>query len=57
MNNRNGGGSDPGRRLQPQAMETTMNRILTVTDLDDTLFLEFVDLDDLRAEGILPRTF
>lgn len=32
-----------------------MNRILEVTDQDDTLVLEFVDLDDLRAEGILPR--
>jgi hypothetical protein len=32
-----------------------MNRILEVTDLDDTLFLEFVDLDDLRNDGILPR--
>jgi hypothetical protein len=32
-----------------------MNRILEVTDENDTLILEFVDLDDLRAEGILPR--
>lgn len=32
-----------------------MNRILEVTDQDDTLILEFVDLDDLRNEGILPR--
>ena len=32
-----------------------MNRILEVTDQDDTLFLEFVDLDDLRNDGILPR--
>jgi hypothetical protein len=36
-------------------METTMNRILEVTDEDDTLILEFVDLDDLRREGILPK--
>jgi hypothetical protein len=36
-------------------METTMNRILEVTDEDDTLILEFVDLDDLRNEGILPQ--
>jgi hypothetical protein len=35
-------------------METTMNRILEVTE-DDTLILEFVDLDDLRNEGILPQ--
>jgi len=35
-------------------METTMNRILEVTDEDETLALEFVDLDDLRNEGILP---
>jgi hypothetical protein len=32
-----------------------MNRILQVTDEDESLVLEFVDLDDLRAEGILPR--
>jgi hypothetical protein len=32
-----------------------MNRILEVTDEDETLTLEFVDLDDLRNEGILPR--
>ena len=31
-----------------------MNRILEVTDLDDTLILEFVDLDDLRNERIIP---
>ncbi len=36
-------------------METLMNRILEVTDLDDTLVLEYVDLNDLRNEGILPR--
>ena len=32
-----------------------MNRILEVTDEDESLVLEFVDLDDLRSEGILPR--
>ena len=32
-----------------------MNRILEVTDDNDTLFLEYVDLDDLKNEGILPR--
>jgi len=32
-----------------------MNRILQVTDEDESLVLEFVDLDDLRNEGILPR--
>ena len=32
-----------------------MNRILEVTDEDETLILEFVDIEDLRAEGILPR--
>jgi hypothetical protein len=31
-----------------------MNRILEVTDEDDTLILEFVDLDDLKNDGILP---
>ena len=28
--------------------------ILQVTDEDETLVLEFLDLDDLRNEGILP---
>ena len=32
-----------------------MNRILQVTDEDESLVIEFVDLDDLRNEGILPR--
>lgn len=32
-----------------------MKRILEVTDEDDTLILEFVELDDLRDERILPR--
>ena len=32
-----------------------MNRILEVTDEDESLVLEFVDLDDLRNEGIIPR--
>ena len=32
-----------------------MNRILEVTDDNETLALEYVDLDDLRNEGILPR--
>jgi hypothetical protein len=36
-------------------METTMNRILTVTDEDETLALEFISIDDLRYEGILPK--
>jgi hypothetical protein len=36
-------------------METTMNRILTVTDEDDSLILEFVEIDDLRREGTLPK--
>jgi hypothetical protein len=29
-----------------------MNRILTVTDADDTLILEYTDLDDLRSERV-----
>lgn len=29
-----------------------MNRILEVTDEDETLFFEYTDLDDLRAEWI-----
>ena len=32
-----------------------INRILEVTDENETLILEYVDLDDLRNEGILPR--
>ena len=32
-----------------------MNRILEVTDEDETLILEFVNLEDLRNEGILPK--
>lgn len=32
-----------------------MNRILEVSDEDETLVLEFLDLDDLKNEGILPR--
>jgi hypothetical protein len=29
--------------------------ILQVTDEDETLFLEFLNLEDLRAERILPN--
>jgi hypothetical protein len=36
-------------------MEITMNRILQVTDEDETLVLEYVELEDLRNEGILPK--
>ena len=32
-----------------------MNRILEVTDEDESLVLEFVNLEDLRKEGILPK--
>ena len=32
-----------------------MNRILEVTDEDENLVLEYVDLDDLKNERILPR--
>jgi hypothetical protein len=35
-------------------METMMNRILVVTDEDETLVLEYVDLDDIRDEKIIP---
>jgi hypothetical protein len=35
-------------------METTMNRILQVTDEDESLVLEFVNLEDLQNERILP---
>jgi hypothetical protein len=34
-------------------MENEM--ILQVTDEEETLVLEFIDLDDLKAEGILPK--
>jgi hypothetical protein len=36
-------------------METEMNRIVEVTDEDETLVLEFVNLDDLKNERILPK--
>jgi hypothetical protein len=35
-------------------MENPMNRILEVTDEDDTLILEYVDMYDLTNEGIVP---
>jgi hypothetical protein len=54
-NNRTAAAQTPGRRLYPQPTEITMNRILEVTDEDETLMLEYVELDDLRKEGILPR--
>jgi len=38
-------------------MTDTLRRILEVTDEDETLALEFVDLDDLRTERILPVNF
>lgn len=31
-----------------------MNRILEVTDEDETLILEYLDLDDIRYERLLP---
>ena len=34
-----------------------MNRILEVTDDNDTLIFEYVDLDDIRNEPILPIPF
>ena len=33
-----------------------MNRILEVTDEDETLVLEYVDLNDLKYERILPKS-
>jgi hypothetical protein len=35
-------------------MENPMNRILEVTDEDETLVLEYLTLDDLNSERILP---
>jgi len=32
-----------------------MNRFLQVTDEDESLVLEYVDIEDLRHEGILPK--
>jgi hypothetical protein len=37
-------------------MEIPMNRILEVTDEDETLVFEFVDIEDLKDERILPAT-
>ena len=31
-----------------------MNRILQVTDEDENLVLEYIDLNDIRTERILP---
>jgi hypothetical protein len=42
--------------LNPQPMEIPMNRILEVTDEDETLVFEFVDIEDLKDERILPAT-
>ena len=42
--------------FNPQKMETTMNRILEVTDEDETLVFEYIDLDDLRNERVLPKS-
>jgi len=55
MNNPHAAARRTGRRFTPQTTEIDMNRILQVTDEDENLVLEFVDLDDLRNEGILPR--
>ena len=33
-----------------------MNRILEVTDENDNLILEYVDLNDLISDGTLPKT-
>jgi hypothetical protein len=53
MNNRRAA-ARTGPPPSPQPMETTMNRILEVTDDYETLALEFVDLEDLKNERILP---
>jgi hypothetical protein len=55
LNNRRAAAHDRAAAFNPQHPENTMNRILKVTDEDETLVLEYVDLDDLRKEGILPR--
>lgn len=34
-----------------------MKRILEVTDEDETLNFEYVDLDDIRTERLLPIPF
>ena len=40
--------------FNPQHSENIMNRILEVTDEDENLVLEYIDLNDIRAERILP---
>jgi hypothetical protein len=53
MSKPQGGGSAIGPPpLNPQPMEITM--ILQVTDEDETLILEFLELEDLKIERILP---
>jgi hypothetical protein len=41
------------RRLSTPTMEIAVNRILEVTDEDETLVLEYLSLDDLKNERIL----
>jgi hypothetical protein len=55
MNNPAAAARQTGRRFIPQTTELEMNCILHVTDEDETLVLEFVDLEDQRNEGILLR--
>jgi len=55
MSNQGAAARRSGRRSSPQTTEIDMNRILEVTDEDESLVLQFVDLDDLRNEGIIPR--
>jgi hypothetical protein len=54
LNNRTAAAQYRAAAFNSNLMETTMNRILEVTDEDDTLVLEFLDIDDLKNERILP---
>jgi len=55
MNNRTAAAQYRAAAFNPQKMETIMNRILEVTDEDETLVLEYIDLQDLKDERILPQ--
>jgi hypothetical protein len=57
MNNRTAAAQYRAAASNPQHPEITMNRILEVTDEDETLNLEYIDLDDIRNERLLPIPF
>jgi hypothetical protein len=55
LNNRRAAAQYRAAASNPKHPEITMNRILEVTDEDETLVLEYISLEDLKDEKILPR--